>query len=409
MSELKELKESIFSPLTIKEDEDPITKTKRMRVIGQVQEAETVNINRRLYPRSVLEEALSVFGEKVTSGRAFGQPDHPIFGGALKDTSHLVTRLWWDEDVDPEIRRPSNRLMAEVQLFNTPAGQVIQEIIRGGGKPGFSSRGIGRGVPFKTKLPGSDEEVEVEKIEKGFKLEAFDFAIDPSFPNAAIRKVIESVQHNTVTSPKEASMDKLDEKKVVEEQPAPPEGEEAPPEKEPEKEPVDEKDAEIERLSGALAAIIDALKEAGLIPAEPEGEEEPAPEEEPPASPKESVDPEITSALHLLRRKNEELEKQQKAIAATLKKQEAQAYLFEATKNEVFGQVLRNRLKDCATKEDVEKRLSDYRDFAKLTLDENVRALKTKGRPARMDESENSEADIAEIKAQAKGIAEMKG
>lgn len=160
------------------EREDKATGEKRMRIIACVQEADKINTNKRLYPKKVLDSAVTAFQSKLKS-RGFGEIDHPIGRAKLQDTSHIIQRLFWDKNND-------KKLNAEMLILNTPSGDVLKELVRAGGKPGLSSRG--RGLGKKEKVNGK----EYEKIQPGFRFDSFDFCIDPSVKSAGIKRVFES-------------------------------------------------------------------------------------------------------------------------------------------------------------------------------------------------------------------------
>ena len=154
------------------------TDQKRMKIIACVQEADKVNKNGRFYPRKVLDSAVKAFQSKLGK-RAYGQLDHPQLKQQLRDTSHIVTKLFWDTAND-------KKLHAEMLILNSPSGEVLKEIVRANGKPGLSSRGQGLGK--KEKLNGKECEI----IQPGFRFNAFDFVIDPSVKSAGIKRVFES-------------------------------------------------------------------------------------------------------------------------------------------------------------------------------------------------------------------------
>jgi len=179
---LNPIQEQFWYDLTYEEEIiNEATGETRMKIHGVVQEADSVNRNKRMYPRDVLDEAVNALLPKIRKGQVFGEADHPDFRGSLKLTSHLVSDLWWSED-----KGKQNQLMGEMLVLNTPSGNILKEIVRAGGRPGFSSRG--RGDSEKVKVPGHGE---VDKILKGFRLESFDFVIDPSVKSAEIIKIIE--------------------------------------------------------------------------------------------------------------------------------------------------------------------------------------------------------------------------
>ena len=173
---MSELKEEFFSDLVISEDEK-----KRTKILAVVQQADKVNKNGRIYPKEVLDEAMKALLVKIKAGQVFGEVDHPALKGKLKDTSHLVTDVFWDD-------KNENLMMGSLMILNTPAGEILKEIVRAKGKPGLSSRGSGKIVT--TKMAGHGD---VQKVEK-FRFDSFDFVMNPSVINAQIKKIMENFE-----------------------------------------------------------------------------------------------------------------------------------------------------------------------------------------------------------------------
>ena len=104
-------------------------------VTGVMQRAKAQNQNGRVYSKDILERETDKYVEEfVKRGNAFGELDHPETPVvSLKNASHVVKELWWK----------GNDLMGTVELLNTPAGNIVKEIIRAGHTIGISSRGTG--------------------------------------------------------------------------------------------------------------------------------------------------------------------------------------------------------------------------------------------------------------------------
>jgi len=104
-------------------------------VKGVIQRAESKNQNGRIYPKEILQKECQRYQkEYVDKGISLGELDHtdePVI--ALKNVSHRITEMWWDED----------DVMGKVELLDTPAGKIAQEIILKGIPLGISSRAIG--------------------------------------------------------------------------------------------------------------------------------------------------------------------------------------------------------------------------------------------------------------------------
>jgi len=120
-----------FRP-TIKESK---SKPGVFEVEGVMQRASAQNQNGRVYKKEILErEAKKYVEEFVKQGNAFGELDHPESPVvSLKNASHIVKELYWKGD----------DLMGKVELLNTPAGNIVKEIIKAGHTIGISSRGTG--------------------------------------------------------------------------------------------------------------------------------------------------------------------------------------------------------------------------------------------------------------------------
>jgi hypothetical protein len=96
--------------------------------------------NKHIYPRAVLEAAVADYEKRVTEGKAgYGQfytdewprPEHATVN--LAQVSHRVTNLSIN---------PMGELIGEVEVLNTPMGQVLEPLITGG-KARFAPTGVG--------------------------------------------------------------------------------------------------------------------------------------------------------------------------------------------------------------------------------------------------------------------------
>lgn len=151
-----------------------------VRFRGKFQEAEVKNKNGRLYRYDLLERERCRLDPIILERRLFGELDHPADSIIhLENASHLVTHLWWDNNI----------LFGEGEILPTPAGKILETIIRCGIPVGISSRGIGNG---KTDKNGT------MIIDETFKLITFDVVADPSTPSAFVsQQVGESVKNNS--------------------------------------------------------------------------------------------------------------------------------------------------------------------------------------------------------------------
>ena len=136
---------------------------------GKLQEAECVNGNQRVYPRTILEREIKNYQRFVEDRRALGELDHPDSSVVnLQNVSHLVTELWWD----------GNNVMGKIEVLNTPAGGILKELVNCNVKMGISSRSLG-----SVKQEGGRTIVEDD-----LQLICFDMVSEPSTPNAFMLK-----------------------------------------------------------------------------------------------------------------------------------------------------------------------------------------------------------------------------
>ena len=141
-------------------------------VTGVMQRAGAKNQNGRVYDKQVLRREVNNYMENfVKVGNAYGELDHPESAiVSLKNASHVVKDLWWDGD----------DLCGKVELLNTPSGNIVKEIIRGGHTIGISSRGTG------SVKPTNEGHLEVQD---DFELVCWDFVSNPSTHGAFMNPV----------------------------------------------------------------------------------------------------------------------------------------------------------------------------------------------------------------------------
>ena len=68
-----------------------------------LQEADTKNQNKRVYPKDVLQEGLKRVADKIKARSFFGELDHPISSDQIRQTtvlykevSHIIREVGWD-------------------------------------------------------------------------------------------------------------------------------------------------------------------------------------------------------------------------------------------------------------------------------------------------------------------------
>ncbi len=159
-------------------------------VEGVMQRAKAQNQNGRVYKKPILERECKRYMEEfVKRGNAFGELDHPESPiVSLKNASHVVKDLWWDGD----------DLMGRVELLNTPAGNIVKEIIKAGHTIGISSRGTGS---VQQTNEGTLE------VQPDFELVCWDFVSNPSTHGAFMNPV--SLNEGKVKPSKYSKLDSI--------------------------------------------------------------------------------------------------------------------------------------------------------------------------------------------------------
>ena len=175
-----------FKP-TIRESK---TRPGVFEVEGVMQRASAQNQNGRVYSKEILErEAKKYVEEFVKRGNAFGELDHPESPVvSLKNASHIVKELYWK----------GNDLMGKVELLNTPAGNIVKEIIKAGHTIGISSRGTGS---VQQTNEGTLE------VQPDFELVCWDFVSNPSTHGAFMNPI--SLNEGNLKVSKYANLDNI--------------------------------------------------------------------------------------------------------------------------------------------------------------------------------------------------------
>ena len=175
-----------FRP-TIKESK---TRPGVFEVEGVMQRAKAENQNGRIYSKDILvREAKKYVDEFVKNGNAFGELDHPESPVvSLKNASHIVKELYWKGD----------DLMGKVELLNTPAGNIVKEIIKAGHTIGISSRGTGS---VQQTNEGTLE------VQPDFDLVCWDFVSNPSTHGAFMNPV--ALQEGKVKASKYTNLNSI--------------------------------------------------------------------------------------------------------------------------------------------------------------------------------------------------------
>ena len=149
---------------------------KSLFIEGIFLQSETLNRNKRTYPRNILEREVRRYKKDyVKENRAFGELGHPEGPTINLDrVSHMIT----------EIRRSGDDFIGKAKILKTtPSGKIVEGLLKEGAKLGVSSRGMG----------SLEEQSDGTKLVKDdFHLAtAADIVADPSAPNAFVQGIME--------------------------------------------------------------------------------------------------------------------------------------------------------------------------------------------------------------------------
>ena len=166
MSKMKLLTE--WMPLSV--SPDLISESKRdhngkIFLRGVLQRCDTLNQNGRIYPKSVLEREMMNYQKFIKENRALGECDHPDTSVIeLKNVSHIVREAHLEGD----------DVVGTIELLETPAGKILQNLVEAGVTLGISSRGVG------STINESGNQI----VQDDFQLICFDMVSEPSTPGA---------------------------------------------------------------------------------------------------------------------------------------------------------------------------------------------------------------------------------
>ena len=172
---IREISEAIETQIL----EEESTGKKNLYITGPFAVCEEKNKNGRIYPRGVMEEAITKYiNEKINPKMAWGELGHPV-GPKINETlvSHLIESASWD----------GNKVMGKAKVtLGTPNGKTLAGLIESGGAVGVSTRALGQ---VKENSSGLME------VQSGLKFATLaDAVLDPSAPGAFVNGIMENVQ-----------------------------------------------------------------------------------------------------------------------------------------------------------------------------------------------------------------------
>ena len=149
---------------------------------GKMMAGDERNLNRRIYPKHEIQNAVSSINAKIKEGVfVMGELNHPDnLSIDLKNVSHIIVEAWMD----------GSNAIGKCKILNTPSGLIAKSLIEGGVKLGVSTRGTGT--------------VTDEGIVEGFDFITVDIVAQPSGPGCYPDVVKESVENQKIMSLAEA-------------------------------------------------------------------------------------------------------------------------------------------------------------------------------------------------------------
>jgi hypothetical protein len=161
---------------------ESIDKHGKLIVSGVLQRADSLNQNKRVYPKKILMREVDKYMKvNIAEKRALGELDHPESTTVnLSNVSHNVMELKWK----------GNDLVGKIEILSTPAGNILKELFKSGIRLGISSRGLGS----VEKLAEGDEDAVA--VQDDFEILCWDFVSNPSTQGAFMNPLHEGTRHD---------------------------------------------------------------------------------------------------------------------------------------------------------------------------------------------------------------------
>jgi len=178
-----------FKPLDVKRaiTESYGGKVNVMRCTGVFQRADQRNANGRIYPYSILKEAVERLQNPIKERKVCGEYDHPADAKIHLDRiSHVLTKLWMENK--------TKTVYGELEVINDercPCGSMLACLLDRKIQVGISSRGVG-----DMELVECDGE-EAYQVQNGFEFITFDAVAEPSVTGTQLKRIEESKKRKT--------------------------------------------------------------------------------------------------------------------------------------------------------------------------------------------------------------------
>jgi len=162
------------------------SKNNRVIIKTTLQDADVQNRNKRIYPKSVLENGLQsdYVKERLATKTWFGEAGHPLKPDLQRqlyldqsNMSHRINDIWWE----------GNLLKGHVEAAATLRGNDFDGIVRSGSKVAFSLRAVG---------PITEKRGEATVVLDPLTIFTFDWILHPSHKVAYMDEIVSESTQN---------------------------------------------------------------------------------------------------------------------------------------------------------------------------------------------------------------------
>jgi len=174
--------------LEAKITQDNISSPKKIKLFGPQCIANIKNINRRIYARETLKEAVDYLVENwVKRNRCLGELEHPTYNtiNPSEACDRLISLYQSEEDENVWIGE-SEVLASDPAhgIHGTPKGDVLAGLLSHGTMVGRSTRGVG------------DVDESTGVVNPGYRLICIDTVLDPSAAGCCSECIVEGILQN---------------------------------------------------------------------------------------------------------------------------------------------------------------------------------------------------------------------
>ena len=160
---------------------DESTGQKHAYIQGIFAQAESLNRNKRVYPKAVLEKAIDNYNELyVKRNRACGEIEHPNYPSVnMSNAAMIIESLHWE----------GNNVIGKARALTTPQGKTLAALINDGVQIGVSTRGLG------SVRQGKYQNETCNIVSDDYEIRAIDAVGSPSGIDCFVDGILEGVEY----------------------------------------------------------------------------------------------------------------------------------------------------------------------------------------------------------------------